>query len=94
MTILFSEYSIFSQKFIEVWDEYIALESEIQECKNEAWNIPDDLIAQKNVYHGIVTNMITEGWNRWQKTGVEMRKDGWNYWMAEDKILRQERYGK
>lgn len=94
MSIIFNEYSVFTQKFNQMWDEYMGLQSEILEYQEEGEVVPESLMNERNAFREIVTNMISEGWNRWQKTDIEMRKDGWNYWMAEDKILRELRYGK
>lgn len=94
MSIFFNDYSIFTQKFIQAWDEYSGLQSEILECQAEGEDIPEDLLKARDEFQEIVSNMVSEGWNRWQKTGIEMRKDGWNFWMSEDKILRELRYGK
>lgn len=93
MTILFNDYSKFTQKFIEVWDEFVYLDAEVESYTEEMQEVPEDLQNERDSYHETTMNMIAEGWNRWQKTKEEMRKDGWDYWMAEDIVLRNQRYG-
>lgn len=94
MTFLFSEYSAFTQKFIELWDEYAGIMGEIEECREDGAAVPDDTMAEKNAYAAAIETMIADGWNRWNKTPAELRQDGWNYFFSEDKILREMRYGK
>lgn len=93
MTILFGEYSRFAQSFIEVWDELTYLDAEVESYTEEMQEVPEDLQNERDSYHETIVNMIAEGWNRWQKTADEMRKEGWEFWMLEDKILRERRYG-
>lgn len=93
MEELFGEYSKFTQKFIEVWDEYTGIVSEMRELSESGESIPEELEAERKLYWVKVEKMILEGYNRWQKSSMEMRRDGWDFWTKEDWILREQRYG-
>lgn len=93
MEKLFGAYSQFTQKFIAVWDEYAALESELKEYQEDGEDAPKSLIEETMAYLATLENLITEGWNKFNKTPEELKKDGWNYFFTEDAILREMRYG-
>lgn len=92
-TELFGEYSQFTQKFIEAWDEFASINSETAELIESGESVPEELEAERKAYWSTVEAMIIEAWNRWQKTSMQLRRDGWNFWMKEDAILRERRYG-
>lgn len=92
--LIFGEYSRFTQKLIQIWDEYAGINSEIIEMQEDEMPVPEALELEKHIFFKQLENMILEGYHRWGKSAAEMRKDGWDFWMAEDKILRERRYGK
>lgn len=87
-------YSRLSQKFIEVFDEYRAIQNEVAEFNEEGQDVPFRLAVQLETYKMQVEKMATEALLRFNKKADEFYHDGWDFWMKEDAELREQRYGK
>lgn len=87
-------YSRLSQKFIEVFDEYRAIQNEVAEFYEEGQEVPFRLAVQLETHKMKVEKMANDAFINFNKKADEFYRDGWNFWMKEDAELREQRYGK
>jgi hypothetical protein len=86
-------YSRYTQKYIEIFDEFRGYEQEKAEFEDEGQEVPVRILEQFMIYKIKVENMILEAYNRWNKGHDDLYRDGWKFWMKEDAELREKRYG-
>lgn len=83
-----------SQKYIELYDEYAGLRHDVNEYVSEGEKVPDDLMAEHQLYSDKVKQLREFCWIRFGKGHKELYSDGWKYWEWEDALLREQRYGR
>lgn len=87
-------YSKFSQYYIEMLDRYRGLLDDVQEYNESGEELPLMLKSEYSRHKFIVEMLEDEGMKKYGKNQKELYRDGWDFWFQEDKMLREERYGK
>jgi len=87
------EYNVFAQKYIEAWDEFIGIESQVLELEKKDIGVPESLKNEIYRYKLTIGTFAMYGKNHFNKNHKEIYKDGWDFWFKEDAELREKNYG-
>jgi hypothetical protein len=87
------EYSVFTQKYIQIKEELNGTFADYRELQENFKEIPEDLLKKIAQLSDVMLDMNKIGEVRWNKMPRQLTNDGWKFWIKEDNELREERYG-